>query len=371
MGIEYDELKTLNPKFKGEIAPLKAGKSLELKIPLGSTQAAIVAAQDAAVAKVEYVADAGDTQIHRVRSGESLSTIAQRYRTTVTWLRNTNNLKKGRVLRIGQRISVPERGGKKPTVVKYTAKAEKIEKQDVEKATVNAEIVTKSGVFYLVQPGDTLSGIADDYSSSVEELRRMNKMSRGSMLKAGMRLKVPKDEGLPADPSGTKASARQLADKEASKEENLKERTAAAREPQTDIIGPAKHVVRPGENLTTIAKKYGVTIQSIRKANNLNKRSLLKVGSRLLIPEDRPQSKTNNKSQRPALASQKSTEIASKKTRVQRPRVHIVKPGENLTVIAEKYSIPLQSLRQENKKIGQRSKLYVGSKLMIPDAQAN
>jgi membrane-bound lytic murein transglycosylase D len=289
MGMEYDELKLLNPKFRGEIAPLK-GSSLELRIPIGQQQVALAAAEKSFVDKVEYVADAGDTEIHRVRSGESLYTIARKYHTTVAWLRDTNDLKNGRKLRIGQKLAVPDRDGgvkivaKTAKAVKVVAKVEKTE--DAETAATTPEIVTKKGVFYIVQPGDTLSAIADDYDSSIEELRRMNKMSKASVLKAGMKLKVPKDEGLPTDPSGSK-----LAKTEETKDANEPEAAVAIvseqREPQSVTNA---HVVKPGENLTTIARKYGVSIQALRQVNNLTKRSVLKIGSSLKIPAIQPAS---------------------------------------------------------------------------------
>jgi len=388
MDIDYDDLKQLNPKFKGEIAPIKGkGLTLELRVPLGMTQTGLLAAQGSFVDKVEYIADAGETEMYKIRSGDSLSTIARKYRTTVAWLREVNDLKNGRKLRIGQRIAVPDRDSKKPTNPKYVAKASaptpapapekpEVEKESSEKAVVNAEIVTKKGVFYVVQSGDTLSGIADDYSSSVDELRRMNKMSRRTVLRAGMKLRVPKDDGLPADPSGAKV-AEKVADIDSDSapspggNSNVTEKVAGDnREPQSAAGDLPAHVVRPGDNLTTIARKYGVTIHAIRKANNLTKRSVLKVGARLVIPsEDRPQSRTSgNKSFRNKVVNGPSkTEISMRKAH--RPRIHIVRRGENLTQIAEKYNISLQSLRGENRKV-QGGRLFIGSKLLIPTANA-
>ncbi len=397
MGMDYDDLKQLNPKFKGEIAPLKA-TALELRVPIGQTQQALVAAQGSFVDRVQYIADAGETDTYKVRPGDSLSTIAKKYRTTIAWLRDTNDLQKGRKLRVGQRISVPERGGKKSTTVKYVAKAEKpepaaVEKESGEKAAANPEIVTKKGIFYVVQPGDTLSAIADDYNSSIEELRRMNKMSRGSVLRAGMKLRVPKDEGLPTDPSGAR-SVEKVADNDGgddkdnatdksegspvARQKNNKTTQAKLvadnRAPQSEsAVASADmpaHVVQAGENLTQIARKYGVTIQAIRKANNLKKRSVLKVGSRLTIPaEDRPQTKSNSgKSGKKFVSTPSRTEISMRKAH--RPRVHIVRRGENLTQIAEKYKVSLGALRDENRKVS-GSKLFIGSKLLIPTANAS
>lgn len=47
---------------------------------------------------------------------------------------------------------------------------------------------------------------------------------------------------------------------------------------------PIRHVVARGETLTSIAKRYGVTIAAIRRANGIADPSLIRVGQRLVIP---------------------------------------------------------------------------------------
>lgn len=344
MGLEYDDMKMLNPKFKGEVAPMK-GSTLELRVPLGQSAVAMVAAKESIVTKVEYVADAGDTQTYKVRSGDSLYTIARKYKTSVAWLRDVNDISKNKKLKIGQRLQVPDGSGKKPVAVKAVAKVEKVEKTDTESAAVKTEVTTSKGVYYIIQPGDTLSAIADDYDSSIEELRKMNKLSRKSVLKIGMKLKVPKDEGLPADPSGTKRAT--------AKEEPAAEETDSS-VANADSRGPSStgktHVVRAGENLTLIAKKYGVSVQQLQKSNKLSKRSVLKVGARLMIPGG------------------DGTSSTSKPTA--KAKFHVVRRGENLTLIANKYAIPVKSLKQKNN-LPSGSKLHVGVRLAIPVASAN
>ncbi len=411
MEMEYDDLKQLNPKFKGEIAPLK-NQTLELRVPINTKEKGLIAAQQSSVDKIEYVADAGETEIYKVRKGDSLNTIAKKYRTNVAWLRDANDLKKGKKLKVGQRIAVPDRSGKKPVVVKYVAKTNKpvpvqpiavatpevavaptsaaeaptvpsnvtastpdnssanpsvagtqasVVTPEETEAVKNTEIVTSKGVFYVVQPGDTLSEIADDYNSSVEELRKMNKLSRASKLKAGMKLKVPKDEGLPADPGASNTNmvveqkTPQTADREPQSRQIAESKVATA-----PVAANSDHVVSPGENLTTIAHRYGVSIQAIRSANNLSKKSVLRVGSRLVIPVN---NRSNSAKPQTLIPERKSVKIA------RRPRIHIVRRGENLVEIAEKYNIPIGRLQEENR-IRRGSKLLIGTQLLIPTAQA-
>ena len=66
MNLNYEDFKALNPKFKGEIAPLKS-KDLVLRIPPGTAEQALIAANESAVSRVQFVADSGDTQTYRIR----------------------------------------------------------------------------------------------------------------------------------------------------------------------------------------------------------------------------------------------------------------------------------------------------------------
>lgn len=355
MGIEYEEFKLLNPKFRGEIAPLKTAGALELRVPVGQTQLAMSAARESAVEKVEMIADNGETETYKIKTGDSLYTIARKFRTSVAWLRDVNDLKAGRKLRIGMRIQVPERAQKKAKAVVVAKKEEKsVRPDDQERAASSPEVVKNGVVFYIVQPGDTLSDIADDYDSTIAEIRKMNKLSKRSVLKVGMRLRVPKDEGLPQNPDENRTAN---TDEDKSAKNNA------------DSVLSDAHIVRSGENLALIAKKYGVTIEAIRKANNLDNGSVLKVGSRLVIPSD-----LNDGARLPASSSHKYTikkspaKIAQAKK--QRQKIHIVKRGENLSEIAAKYRVSLETIRKQNQ-IKSRSHLVTGARLLIPNAQAS
>jgi membrane-bound lytic murein transglycosylase D len=346
MNLEYEDFKQLNPKFRGEIAPVKDNGVLELRVPVGQTTVAMNAARESFVDRVELIADAGDTTTYKIRPGDSLYSIARRYRTSVSVLRDINDLKPGRKLRIGMRIQVPERSTRKAKVVVARREAEKAD--DQEKAT-NPEVVKNGVTYYIVQPGDTLSAIADDYDSSIAQIRKMNKLGSRAILKVGMRLRVPKDEGLPSDPGEA--------------------RVAAARE-SAGVDGA--HVVRAGENLTTIAKKYGISIQALRKANNLGNRSVLRAGAKLIIPQDQEKNPggLEGGARRPANSDHRIVLKRQPSTAKRRPhRVHVVRRGENLSAIAARYNVSLDSIRERNR-LGSRSKVLVGARLLIPNAEA-
>lgn len=247
LSLNYEDFKALNPKFKGEVATLK-GSELILRIPPGTTEAAQVAANESVVEDVQFIADSGDTQVYRIRRGDTLKTVARRFRTSVAYLRDLNDLPRRKVVRAGMKIYVPdrtplkERGASKSSVVaKKTATSEKVELS-----------ISSDGHYYIVQTGDSLFTIARKYSTSISELQRLNNIRRGRTLKVGMKLKVPSSEG---DSSSAQ-----------------------------EVLKTKVHVVKRGENLSGIAAKYNVSMSDIKEKNKIRNPASLVVGARILIP---------------------------------------------------------------------------------------
>jgi soluble lytic murein transglycosylase-like protein len=102
---------------------------------------------------------------------------------------------------------------------------------------------------YTVKPGETLSGIAARVGVSASDLARANGITNPNRVFAGRRLSVP------GAASATPAPA-------------------AAR----------THLVAAGENLTTVARKYGLTVSALANANKLDPRRVLRLGTRLTLP---------------------------------------------------------------------------------------
>jgi len=101
-GCSDEELADLNPELRFQATP---AAPYELRVPQGKKEA-ILACVDSlpqwSPPKLEYV-------VHRVRRGETLSTIASHYRTSVARIMDANNIRKTRLLRIGQRLKIPLR----------------------------------------------------------------------------------------------------------------------------------------------------------------------------------------------------------------------------------------------------------------------
>ncbi len=112
------------------------------------------------------------------------------------------------------------------------------------------------------------------------------------------------------------------------------------------------HVVKRGESLSTIARKYQSTSQKIKKANGLQD-TRLQIGQRLVIPTSQP----------PQSAKKRKEKISGPVAIQDKPYTHVVKKGETLSGIAHRYQVHPQKIRDLNEL--RNSNLQVGQKLAL------
>lgn len=160
---------------------------------------------------------------------------------------------------------------------------------------------------YTVQSGDTLSGIAAKYGTTVAALVRLNGIANPDLIHVGAVLKIT-GNGKPASSSGSSAST--------------------------------THTVKEGQNLTVIAKKYGTTVDALVKANGISNPNLIYVGQVLRIPGS-----SGASAPKPAAS-----------------KVYTVKSGDNLSTIAKRLGTSVDSLVKKNG-IKNPNLIYPGQKL--------
>ena len=194
--------------------------------------------------------------IHKVKSGDTLFSIAMKNHVSLKDIMKYNKLKVNSVLKIGQELKVTKKASfvtaKKSTKKKKSAKKKK---------STKTELVSKK---YKIRRGDTLSKIAKRYKISVKKLRSLNGLSRRSTLRVGKILVVGKK-----------------------------------------IVKPKtkrRYIVKRGDTVWLIAKKNNTTVKEIRRLNHLTRKSKIKKGMVLSLA---PKSKKSRKSTR--LASKKKT----------------------------------------------------------------
>ena len=200
---------------------------------------------------------------HVVVRGQSTRVIARRYGISTSELIEANPRLKSRSPRAGQHLIIPL-GGPMSTVV-----ARRIAEPDVEVAQ-----------FHRVRRGETLSRIALRYHVSQRQLRAWNRMGTRSALRVGQRVRI-------SPPASQRA--RQAQSRVASRGGATHVTRLAGRAGTTSQVTPKKasagtHVVRRGETLTGLARRYGVSVQALRMANGMSERAQLKAGTALKIP---------------------------------------------------------------------------------------
>lgn len=268
MNTDIEELKLLNPKFRGDYVPQYRGPETVIRVPVGQMKLASAAIPQAFSAVPKIIAS--DFYFYRVRSGDSLSTIAKKHRTSIATIRRLNNLGNRSFLRVGQKLKVQDRGG---SYVAY------------EMPKVN----TASPA-----PASQSAATATEMANAAPDLKEI--------------------QGPNATPAAAEASPAKAAAMAGGTEADVA--VSEVQDPnQTEQAEPVKetHVVRRGENLTTIARKYGLTVAELRRLNRLNNRAVLRAGQTLRL-RDEEQAKSNAaQDSRRALASKNKT--ASLKTK--------------------------------------------------------
>lgn len=135
----------------------------------------------------------------------------------------------------------------------------------------------------------------------------------------------------------------------------------------SDVTPVSTYVVKAGDSLWAIARKHDTTVAQLTGANNMNAKSSLKPGQKLLIPAG---------TAAPGVAVSSKVETAPKTAAAAAPKAagkatmkHIVKSGESLGVIARNYGVRAGDIAVANQ-ISDPAKILAGTELIIPGWQA-
>jgi len=192
-----------------------------------------------------------DLAIYKVVRGDTLWGIARKNGVSLSSLLEANpNLDQSGRLSIGQEIMVA--GGKvEPSVLRNEPTSE------------SSISTTATGNSYIVNKGDTLSGIARRNGIRLSELLKANGMSMSSIIRPGQTLAIPQGAELSSPPI---SPAQPIA-------------------PTTVPLGSTTHIVKKGENLSRISSIYGVSVSQIMEWNGLSNPSLVRAGQPLIVSQ--------------------------------------------------------------------------------------
>ena len=252
-GCTYNTIQKLNPAMKRWATP--PDMVVELKVPEGTGEKVLAALEE--IPEGERVS----WHRHRVRRGETLSQIASRYEISLRELKRINEIRNVHRIREGNIILIPVRDA--GTVA--SAEPQYREKPDLpDKITMRKYTPPKGHekIIYTVKRNDTLSEIADRHHVGLSKLRRWNDLRYTSMIKPGQKLVI-------YVPSGQTPA--------------LKDGTAGGSDKVEDGMRLVYHIVKRGDTLTSISRRYNKRISEILAWNSGLNKDRLFPGDRIAI----------------------------------------------------------------------------------------
>ncbi len=246
-----------------------------------------------------------ETVPYTVQPGDTLSTIAEQFGTDSQTLREINLLPNDD-LQVGQVLRVPN--------------------------VTPTPTPTPEPYYYVIQEGDTLLSIALRFGVTAEEIVAANVIADPNNLIVGQVLLIP----------GYQPGAEEGEAVTASGEDAGQAGEAASQGAAETSSQPAVYVVKPGEYLTMIAERFGVSVAELVAANNIQDPDLVKPGTELIIPG------------LTAADLEKANQI-----------IHVVKEGEGLYAIARLYGVDVDAIIEANN-ITNPDLIRVGDELIIP-----
>lgn len=193
---------------------------------------------------------------HKVKRGETLSHIADKYRISVALLKSSNKLRKN-FLSIGQNLVIP--------VASRSPRTYSLSETQRKQRTLNAPKSGRHKVTHIVVAGDTFWDIAQKYNVGVRELAKWNAMAPRDTLHRGQKLVV-----------WTRTA--QVANR------HIPHATPPSSKP---VMQHVNYTVRSGDSLARIASRFRVRIADLMRWNTrLSKGSYLQPGQRLKLIVD-------------------------------------------------------------------------------------
>ena len=183
-----------------------------------------------------------------MKEGDSLGVIAQNFNTTIHQIQSVNEIT-GSLIRANSYLIVP--------LASENEDYYSLSEAQREKSRLNTSKNSEKFIYKVVS-GDSLWKISQDFSVTINDLVRWNKIVPTTPLSIGKELVILIDD---------------------------KEKTELAKITNTgiDINRNIVYTVKSGDNLSLIAQRYKVKVSQIRDWNNLNEKDILQPGDKLTI----------------------------------------------------------------------------------------
>lgn len=370
----------LNPDCRG-VLKLKS----VLLIPTKNSQ------KDTAVTEKETKTE---EIVHEVKAKETLFGIAKEYGITLTELNKANPKLETSGLKIGQKINVPVIEGYKPSpaieveeekvVTEIAVPVKEIPKQETVSINPIKETAEEKNetVVYEVLQNETKYSIAKKYGISVPDLDKANPILATESLKIGQKISIPVKEGFVPAPAVVENETIKVVSETVVTETGTPNKETVVSAPVKEAVGEKKETVvyevLQNETKYSIAKKYGISVPDLDKANPILEEESLKIGQKINIPvkegfgatpiveKEAEKIVTEAVVVEKELPKQETVVAAPEKETAKELNGEIIRevlPRETKFGIAKQYGISVEELERQNPAI--KRNLPVGFKLTI------
>lgn len=245
---------------------------------------------------------------YTVQSGDTLSGIALKFSTTSSKLAQLNSISNPNLIYVGQRL-----------LVNQSSNSNSSSSDQSSSTTTNTEA---SAASYTVKSGDTLSGIASQYNTTVNQIVSLNQLSNPNLIYVGQVLKLKNSQTTNSSSSSSSSTAATTA---------------------------GTYTVKAGDTLSAIASRYSTSSSTLASLNSLSNPNLIYVGQVLKVSSN---------------ASTSSSTSSSANSTVTTAASYTVKAGDTLSAIAAKYGTTYQALASTNS-ISNPNDIYVGQVIKV------
>jgi len=307
---------------------------------------------------------------HKVRRGETLAGLAERFEVSPAQLRRWNELPKGRALKPGKQLVV--------FVLLPVAVPHRAPTAPLEAAPLQAVAAAPHPVRPVLSDEEVVAR-KEQAAANAREVARLQELAHQEKMQDARLMAVRQRQAIQQAATEVQArgAARRLAQGQAA--EAKRNETKAVAVAVTDAsseaevatplvpvnIDAAPYTVRKSDNLTKLAREHNVSVAQVVAWNNLESEEVV-LGQRLVfrVPMGgNDATETPHRQAKEGAKAPKSLAAAPEK-RALSPQVHLVQKGDTLFNISHRFRVSVQMLRELNHLKTDEVKL--GQKLLVP-----
>ena len=270
MEVSEDIINILNAELRYKITP---GREYEFKIPKDSLQKFNVVYEDIPeTERPSFTYKRSSYLKHRVRSGETVATIAKRYKVPAEVIYDNNRINRAKKLKQGQVIRIPDYRSE----VAGSKKKSTVGKAEAPQAAASVKT-------YKVKRGDSLASIAKKHNTSIAKIKELNHLKKNGV-QSGRVLKLPAEQTSSENEQQAEGKEKHTAVKNKAGRSKTDSNKAMTSDDVAQL-GTNKHIVTKGESLSSISRKYHIEIARIKEWNDISGDDPLKPGQVLVVKQ--------------------------------------------------------------------------------------